>query len=90
VKFGLTDAVAAARVQLWSDLSPLTAQVLAETSCRAQQGFRQHCNLKLPADLTPGWSYWIAAQYQDLDGHWVTADVVPGVSASNPVWLTVR
>jgi hypothetical protein len=90
VKFGLTDAVAAARVQLWSELSPLTAQVLAETSCRAQQGFRQHCNLKLPTDLAAGWSYWLVAQYQDLDGHWITAEVAPAISASNPAWMTVR
>ena len=67
-----------------------TAQVLAETSCRAQQGFRQHCNLKLPTDLAAGWSYWLVAQYQDLDGHWITAEVAPAISASNPAWMTVR
>lgn len=85
VKFTLSDTVASARVQLWSDPSPLAAEVLAETACRAQQGFRQHCSLKLPRTLVPGTSYWIVAQYEDLDGHWVTAPVSPGSSTGNPL-----
>jgi len=90
VKFTLSDTVASARVQLWSDPSPLAAEVLAETACRAQQGFRQHCNLKLPKTLVPGTSYWIAVQYEDLDGHWVTAQVSPGTSSVNPLEFVVR
>ena len=89
-KFALTDAVATARVQLWSDPSPLAATVLSETTCRAQTGFRQHCNLKLPKGLTPGVTYWIAAQYEDLGGQWVTAQLAPGSTTSNPLPFVAR
>lgn len=90
VKFTLTDAVAAARVQLWSDASPLAASVLAETSCKAQPGFRQHCNLKLPRDLDAATTYWIAMQYQGLDGLWVTAQVMAGGLVGNPLSFVAR
>lgn len=90
VKFALTDAVSTARVQLWSDESPLAATVLAETTCGAQPAFRQHCNLKLPKELVLGATYWIAAQYKDLDGQWVTAQVGPGSTTSNPLPFVAR
>ncbi len=89
-KFALTDAMATARVQLWSDPSPLGATVLAETTCRAQTGFRQHCNLKLPKGLTSGVTHWIAAQYEDLGGQWVTAQLAPGSTTSNPLPFVAR
>ena len=88
VKFALTDAVAAARVQLWSGDQPAPT-VLAETACHAQAAFRQHCNLKLPKELVSGVPYSIAAQYQDLDGHWITAQVVQG-SGPNPFHFVSR
>ena len=88
VKFGMTDAVSAARVQLWSGQD--AASVLAETTCGAQTAFRQHCNLKLPKELVSGETYWIAAQFQDLDGHWVTVQVVPGGNATNPLSFVAR
>jgi hypothetical protein len=86
VKFTLTDAVAAARVQL--RLSPLD-DVLAETSCSAQKLGRQHCNLKVPPTLAPG-SYWIVAQFQNTDGSWVTARPVSGAAAENPFPVVVN
>lgn len=90
VKFGMTtDAVATARVQLWSGQSGAVS-VLAETTCRAQTAFRQHCNLKLPKELVSSATYWIAAQFEDLDGHWVTAHVVPGGNAANPLSFVAR
>ena len=90
VKFALTDAVATARVQLWSDQSPFGASVLAETTCRAQSAFQQHCNLKLPKDLTAGTTYWITAQYEDLGGQWVTAQLAPGSVTANPLPFVAR
>lgn len=89
VKFSLTDAVAGARVQLWSDASPLAAAVLAESECRAQQHFRQHCTLKVPKALPAG-AYWIVAQYQDVDGTWVTAQVDATSSTPNPLAVVTR
>lgn len=85
VRFSLTDAVAGARVQLWSDASPLAATVLAESECRAQRDFRQHCTLKLPKTLAAGATYWIAAQYQDVDGSWITAQVDATSPTPNPL-----
>lgn len=90
VKFTLSDTVSAARVQLWSDASPLAATVLAETACQAQQGLRQHCNLKLPKSLVAGGSYWIALQFESLGGQWITAQVAPGGATSNPVAFIAR
>lgn len=90
VKFALTETVATARVQLWSGQSALGATVLAETTCRAQSGFRQHCNLKLPKDLTPGATYWTTAQYEDLGGQWITAQLAPGSTTANPLPFVAR
>ncbi len=90
VKFALTDGVSTARVQLWSDQSALAATVLAETTCRAQTAFRQHCNLKLPRELALGATYWIAAQYEDLGGQWVTAQLGPGSTTANPLSFVAR
>jgi hypothetical protein len=73
---------------LWSDESPVAATVLAEAACQAQQGFR--CTLKLPKTLASGARYWIASQYQSLDGLWVTVQVVAGASLSNPVAFAAR
>jgi hypothetical protein len=89
VTFTLSDSVSAARVQLWSDESPAAA-VLAEARCQAQQGLRQHCRLKLPKTLASGARYWIASQYQALDGQWVTVQVVAGAALSNPVAFFAR
>jgi hypothetical protein len=89
VKFGTTDAVSKTRVQLRSGQSS-EASVLAETTCGAQTAFRQHCNLKLPKELVPGATYWITAQFEDLDGHWVTVQVVPGGNATNPLSFVAR
>ena len=86
----LTDPVATGRVQLWSASTSDAAEVLAETTCLPQPPFREHCNLKLPRSLTPGKAYWIAAQYQDLDGHWVTAQTAPGSSAANPLAFVAK
>lgn len=77
VKFALTEPVAAARVQLWPSALATPGDVLAETSCKAQSHGRQHCNLKLPATLVSGATYWIVAQFQDLDGHWATPNPIP-------------
>lgn len=90
VKFTLTAAVANARAQLWSHDLEAAATVLADSDCKAQSGFRQHCNLKLPKTLTSGATYWIAMQYEDVDGHWVTATVASGAAATNPLPLLVR
>jgi hypothetical protein len=90
VKFGLTDPVATGRVQLWSDSAAGAGEVLAETMCRPQPPFREHCNLRLPRTLISGQTYWIAAQYQDLDGQWITAPPAPGQSSSNPLSFTAR
>lgn len=90
VKFALTDTVATARVQLWSEPSPLGATVLAETTCRAQAMLRQHCNLKLPKDLAPGTTYWIVAQYEDLGGQWITAQPASGSLTTNPLPFMAR
>jgi hypothetical protein len=81
VKFTLTDTVAAARVLLLADEHAADADALAETGCQAQAQGRQHCNLRVPASLVPGASYWIAAQYQGTDGQWVT------LRASDPATL---
>ena len=89
VKFDMTDGVASARVQLWSSDAGAST-VLAETICNAQAEFRQHCNLKLPKDLASGATYWIVAQFEDLDGHWVTAPIVPGSTVSNPLSFVAR
>jgi hypothetical protein len=85
VKFGMTDGASKARVQLWSSASAAEAIVLAETTCRAQVVFRQHCNLKLPKELVAGETYWIVAQFEDLDGQWVTAQMAPASSTANPL-----
>lgn len=90
VKFTLSDTVSAARVQLWSDTSPLAATVLAEAGCQAQQGFRHHCNLKLPKTLESGRPYWIAVQFESLAGQWMTAQVVAGAALANPLAVTAR
>ncbi len=90
VKFTLSDSVSAARVQLWSDESPVAATVLAEAGCQAQQGLRQHCTLKLPKTLASGDRYWIASQYQSLDGQWVTVQVVAGAALANPMAFAAR
>jgi hypothetical protein len=84
VRFALTDAVAAARVLVLP--SPLTTpdHALAETLCKAQAQARQHCNLRLPQTLETGATYWIAAQFQNSDGSWVTANPVSGGDAENP------
>ncbi|MGE0360327.1 MAG: hypothetical protein AB7H93_04755 [Vicinamibacterales bacterium] len=90
VKFTLTQPVAEARVLLLpSALSPV-ADALAETSCKAQAGGRQHCNLKLPRTIDSGATYWIVAQFEDLDGHWVTAGVASGAAAANPMPVVVQ
>ena len=72
VKFTLTSAVAAARVLLLAAEHAADADALVETGCQAQAQGRQHCNLRVPASLVPAATYWIAAQYQDTDGRWVT------------------
>jgi hypothetical protein len=41
--------------------------------------------LKLPKELVAGETYWIVAQFEDLDGHWVTAQVAPASSTANPL-----
>lgn len=89
VKFGMTDAVSQMRVQLRSDPSS-GASVLAETMCGAQAAFRQHCNLKLPKELVAGTTYWIAAQFEDLGGEWVTAPTARGVAPANPLPFVAR
>lgn len=90
VKFTLSDTVSAARVQLWSDSSPLAAAVLAEAACQVQPGLRQHCNLKLPKSLDGGRGYWIAVQVESVAGQWVTAQVVPGSGLANPIAFQAR
>ena len=90
VKFGLTHPVATGRVQLWSASSSAAAEVLAETTCRPQPPFREHCNLKLPRSLTPGKAYWIVAHDQDLDGTPATAQTAAGSSAPNPLAFVAK
>jgi hypothetical protein len=62
---------------------------LAESLCKGQTKGHQHCNLKLPASLQRGATYWIAAQFQDIDGSWVTALPVGGGGAENPMPIVV-
>jgi hypothetical protein len=88
VKFTLTAAVAAARVQLRLDPLGASDDALAETSCSGQALGRQHCNLKIPQTLEPG-SYWIVAQFQNIDGSWVTASPISGVGTENPFPVVV-
>lgn len=85
VKFALTDAVAAARVLLLPGPLASPDDALADTLCKAQPQGRQHCNLKLPATLTPGATYWIVGQFQNSDGSWVTASPISGGGAENPL-----
>jgi len=86
VKFTLTAPVAAARVQL--RLSPLgAADPVSETACSGQALGRQHCNLKIPA--TASGSYWIVAQFQNIDGSWVTAGPISGAGIENPFPVVV-
>jgi len=90
VKFTLTDAVAAARVLLLPNPAAAPEDALAETSCNAQTGGRQHCTLKLPSALLPGGTYWIKAQFQDIDGRWVTPQAPSGVDSPNPIPIVVK
>lgn len=87
VRFMLSETVTQARVQLWSDASPLAATVLAEAPCAAQRGLRQRCQLKVPRRLPRADTYWLAIQYQGTDGAWVTADVAPDAGIVNPLPL---
>lgn len=87
VRFTLSDAVTRARVQLWSDASPLAATVLAEAPCVAQRGLRQRCQLKVPRRLPKADTYWLAIQYEAPDGSWITAEVEPGTGLANPIAL---
>jgi len=89
VKFTLSDSVAAARVLLLPAPLAAPANALAESSCKAQQNSRQHCNLRLPATLTHGDTYWLLTQFQDIDGSWVNAKTVTGGSAQNPSAIVV-
>jgi hypothetical protein len=89
VKFTLSDSVAAARVLLLPAPLAAPANALAESSCKAQQNSRQHCNLRLPATLTHGDTYWLLTQFQDIDGSWVNAKTVTGGSAQNPRAIVV-
>jgi hypothetical protein len=84
VKLTLTDAVAAARVLLLPGPLASPDDALAEALCKAQSGGRQHCNLKLPSSLQSGATYWIASQFQDIDGSWATARPVSGGPTENP------
>jgi hypothetical protein len=90
VKLALTDAVAAARVLLLPAESAAPEEAVAAASCQAQNQGRQHCNLRVPATLTPGSAYWIEAQYQDLDGHWTTLRPLAGAPTVNPLPLTAE
>lgn len=87
VRFTLSDAVTRARVQLWSDASPLAATVLAEAPCVAQRDLRQRCRLKVPRRLPKADTYWLAIQYEAPDGSWITAEVEPGSGLANPIAL---
>ena len=57
---------------------------LAEALCTSQSGGRQRCNLRLPPSLLSGATYWIMAQFRDINGSWVTARPVSGGLAENP------
>ncbi|MFN7976610.1 MAG: hypothetical protein U0P30_00650 [Vicinamibacterales bacterium] len=87
VRFTLSEAVPQARVQLWSDASPLAATVLAEAPCAAQHGLRERCQLKVPRRLPRAQAYWLAIQYEAPDGTWITAEVEPGAGLTNPMRL---
>jgi hypothetical protein len=89
VKFTLTNAVAAARVQLRLSPQGASDDAVAETSCKEQKLGRQHCNLKIPPTLEPG-SYWIVAQFQNIDGSWVTAGPISGSATENPFPVVVN
>jgi hypothetical protein len=88
VKFTLTNAVASARVQLRRSPVGALEDALAETSCNGQPLGRQHCILKVPPTLEPG-SYWIVAQFQNIDGSWVTAGPISG-GTENPFPVVVN
>ena len=90
VRFTLSDSVTQARVQLWSEASPLAATVLAEAPCVAQRGLRQRCQLKVPRRLPRADTYWLAIQYQSTDGAWVTAEAAPDAGVVNPLPLGRR
>jgi hypothetical protein len=90
VRFSMTDAVAAARVQLWPSSVEPSAGPLAESACKEQADHQQHCTLKLPSTLVPGATYWIAAQFQNLDGVWVTPQTVSATVVPNPLLIVVQ
>jgi hypothetical protein len=88
IKFALDAPVAAARVQLGLSPAAAAADPLATTACKAQTQGRQHCTLKVPAGLASG-PYWIVAQYQNIDGSWVTARPALGTTTENPLAVVI-
>jgi hypothetical protein len=88
VMFTLTSPVAAARVQLLPGPAAASDAAISETSCAGQTLGRQHCNVKIPATLQPG-SYWIVAQFQNMDGSWVTVSPLSTAGTQNPFEVVV-
>jgi hypothetical protein len=88
VNFTLTTPVAAARVQLLPGPAAGPDDAISATSCAGQALGRQHCNVKIPAALPPG-SYWIVAQFQNMEGSWVTVRPLSTAGTANPFEIVV-